>query len=322
MRQERINSVGQALRLAADVMQGAANYGETLGLVHHTAADVRADDGALRACIADVDQARIELEKLQQALKAEIPVAITFVTFARELLKLRLGKTHSVAWDCAGYVGSFEIPRNATGLSQLARRLATYLEENPSAQSIEHDVTAARALALYNSLLAKNRAMTMQRVTMRKALSARDAAFQTLSKRLRNVCKELSHVLSPMDGKWLVLGFNIPGKKQTPEVPENVTVIPIDSSTAEVKWDRAARAEYYHVRLKVQGVDEEPRLVGSRKDTDIMLEDLPANATVEVGISAINSGGESRSAIVIITTGERPHAEESAADILSAEGSA
>ncbi len=61
-----------------------------------------------------------------------------------------------------------------------------------------------------------------------------------------------------------------------------------------LKWDAAARADYYRVFKKVLGVDEDFVAVGSPADLDFTIENLPANATVEIQISAVNTGGESQ----------------------------
>ena len=43
---------------------------------------------------------------------------------------------------------------------------------------------------------------------------------------------------------------------------------------------------------KVQGVDTEFILVGSPGDLDFTLENLPANSTIEIYVTAVNNGGE------------------------------
>ena len=70
-----------------------------------------------------------------------------------------------------------------------------------------------------------------------------------------------------------------------------------------VKWSAAARAEHYRVWIKVNGVDQELRAVGNSTDVGLLLEGLPANSTIQVGVSAVNNGGESAiSGVVTLVT--------------------
>ncbi|MBA4150365.1 MAG: fibronectin type III domain-containing protein, partial [Verrucomicrobia bacterium] len=132
----------------------------------------------------------------------------------------------------------------------------------------------------------------------------RDAAAVALQAALRLLLKELGIVFDPLDPRWLSFGFKKPGAKQTPDAPENVSVVSIDEETAAIKWDPTPRAASYRVRAKVVGVDAEPVLVGSPKDPDFTMEALATDAEVEVTISAINSGGESRGTTVIIAASQ------------------
>ncbi len=130
-----------------------------------------------------------------------------------------------------------------------------------------------------------------------------DAAFALLLKMLRGLVKELSLTLTLDDGRWTAFGFNAPAAKERPETPTNVTAVSVAENAMAVQWDKAPRAEYYRVRIKVVGVDEEPKVVGTPSDTDFMFEELPADAVVEVTISAVNKGGESAlSEVVMVRT--------------------
>ncbi|MFN7140261.1 MAG: fibronectin type III domain-containing protein, partial [Limisphaerales bacterium] len=50
---------------------------------------------------------------------------------------------------------------------------------------------------------------------------------------------------------------------------------------------------------KVQGVDEEFVPVGSPADRDFTIENLPCDAVVEIAVTAVNRGGESRRSAAI-----------------------
>ncbi|MDB6026644.1 MAG: hypothetical protein JWM68_2867, partial [Verrucomicrobiales bacterium] len=124
-------------------------------------------------------------------------------------------------------------------------------------------------------------------------LRVRTENMKELRRYLRVVIDELHLVLPPMDPRWELFGLNRPGSKETPDVPEDVAVAVIDNKRGNVTWPRSARAEYYRVWLRIEGVDAEPRVIGSPSDLDFMLEELPATGEMDVFVSAINSGGES-----------------------------
>lgn len=93
------------------------------------------------------------------------------------------------------------------------------------------------------------------------------------------------------------------GAKAIPAVPQNVIATLIGATSVSLKWDASARAAYYRVWKKVVGVDEEYLPVGSPGDRDFTLEGLPANAQVELLVSAVNNGGESqKSTLAVVQT--------------------
>ena len=119
---------------------------------------------------------------------------------------------------------------------------------------------------------------------------------------MRGLISELETVLDPNDSRWLAFGLNIPGAPATPDVPSHVTAT-LTGSTAAMKWNAGARADYYRIWQKVHGVDDDYVSVGSAADLDFDVSSLPANSTVELAVSAVNDGGESQlSAAVTVTT--------------------
>jgi hypothetical protein len=63
------------------------------------------------------------------------------------------------------------------------------------------------------------------------------------------------------------------------------------------------RAEHYRVWKRVIGVEAEFVNVDSPTDANFTLENLPAHASVEIAVSAVNNGGESdlSASITIVT---------------------
>jgi hypothetical protein len=76
-----------------------------------------------------------------------------------------------------------------------------------------------------------------------------------------------------------------------------------NTTAAAVKWNTAARAEYYRVWIKVHGSTEDYAAVGSPADLDFTNENLPASSTIDIVVSAVNNGGEfAVSEVITVTT--------------------
>ncbi|MBA4147840.1 MAG: fibronectin type III domain-containing protein [Verrucomicrobia bacterium] len=248
-------------------------------------------------------QAKAELLLRLKAFRTAKATGRDYMYVARDVLKPHLGKQYSSAWDETGFVHSLSVPRNEDKLSAGLLSLKAYLTAHPEHENTPLQATAARAATVHNELIAARNAVNRQKTIWELAMTARDLRAAQVRKQLRALIKELSVRLTPLDERWAAFGFNKPGAKVRPDAPTNVTVVSVAENAVAVQWDKAPGAEYYRVSIKVVGVDEEPRVVGTPADTDFMFEELPANAEVEVTISALNNGGESvRSAVVMVRT--------------------
>ncbi|MBA4147501.1 MAG: fibronectin type III domain-containing protein [Verrucomicrobia bacterium] len=238
-------------------------------------------------------QAKAELRERLQAFRTAKAIGRDYMFVARDVLKPHLGKQYSSAWDETGFVHSLSVPRNEDKLSAGLLSLEAYLTAHPEYENTPLQATAARAATVYNELVEARNAVNRQKTTWQLAMTARDLRAAQVRKQLRALIKELSVRLSPLDERWAAFGFNKPGAKVRPDAPTNVAVVSVAENAVAVQWDKSPGAEYYRVSIKVVGVDEEPKVVGTPADTDFMFEELPANADVEVTISAVNKGGES-----------------------------
>jgi hypothetical protein len=95
---------------------------------------------------------------------------------------------------------------------------------------------------------------------------------------VRDLIKELSTILVPLDGRWKTFGLNMPGAKHIPAVPTGL-IVRIIGTDALVQWDAAERAEYYRVFKRVVGIDEELVPVSSQNGLDAVVPGLPANTS-------------------------------------------
>ncbi|MFN7138731.1 MAG: fibronectin type III domain-containing protein, partial [Limisphaerales bacterium] len=164
-------------------------------------------------------------------------------------------------------------------------------------------ITVEKVTARHQALLTKRDDYNQQRGELSKLKGIRDAKASELEKGLRLLLNDLHKKLTPTDPRWVEFGFKKPGARSTPDVPENLTAILIGTNAISMKWSAAARATSYRVWKKVIGEDDDFVPLESRTDLDHTLEGLPGNSTVQVAVSAINNGGESKlSSIVTVNT--------------------
>ncbi len=239
------------------------------------------------------DNGKGDLRDYRLLLNAKALETRQFSMLAKDILRPALGRKYSANWIGTGFTGSLEVPYKPDELEPMVESLDSFLTANPDKESASSNITALKANELYLALYGARSAVIGQEAANRTLLENQNSKFDTISKRLRGMVKELSQVLPPLDSRWLDYGFQIPGLQETPDRPGKITAILLGNNAVAVKWQAAARAEYYRVWVKVNGVDQDLRVVGSPLDLDFTIEGLPLNAVVQIGVSAINNGGES-----------------------------
>ncbi|MBA4148017.1 MAG: fibronectin type III domain-containing protein [Verrucomicrobia bacterium] len=293
MRQNIPVSQGGLLGRMNVAIEAADSHSATVGLVHNTAVTMSFARAAAVLARDARELGKEELRKLRELLETERIATREFALLGRDQLKPALGRLYHPGWDVTGFRGGFRVSERASDLEVWAETFHGYLVRNPDKEVPAHNITAAQAAERYEAIKNARAAVKAQEGALTTLVQKSDAAFALLLKMLRGLVKELSLILAPDDGRWTAFGFNAPATKERPETPTNVTAVSVAENVRAVQWDKAPRAESYRVRIKVVGVDAEPKVVGTPTDTDFMFEELPANAEVEVTISAVNTGGES-----------------------------
>ncbi len=289
------------LAFALALYKGAVEHGITIGLFHITAAIML---GLRTAAVTARDLAeagKLLLSDRRVAVNEAFDEALGFAALARDILKPTFGTQYNSRWDVTGFVGSLAMPTTVDDLLMLLEALKNFFTANPTLEM--GTVTAARAELMFDALSNANAAVANQKTVLNNLLLDKDVKFDALIKGARNLINELETLIDPMDARWLAFGLNKPGALETPEVPTNLSAILIGPTAAAMKWDASARAEYYRVWMKIHGSATDYEAVGSPADLDFTLENLPANSTVEIAVSAVNNGGESAlSEIITVTT--------------------
>ncbi len=242
------------------------------------------------------------MKSLRDGLNAARLQARAFMFLVREILKPIFGSEYSELWNAIGLYGSLEIPQNVDDLVLLLEAVVAYLTANPTV-GVDRNLTAAEAQDVLDALKNARKSVLDQEDAMANMLVVRDQKFAAVRKGLRGLLNELDDVLDPLDPRWKAFGFNMPGADETPDVPTNITAILIGPNAVALKWDPSARAEYYRIWMKIHGAEGEYTAVGSPADLDFTLENLPANSTIDIVVSAVNNGGESAfSEVKTVTT--------------------
>src|SRR5262245_55060408 len=123
------------------------------------------------------------------------------------------------------YVRTLQVPRSLAGVKYKLQKLIAYLTVNPAAESIERNVTAARAQTLLDDIIAKENAVNIQNGVLRQATSAKKGAFNAVRRQITSLTRELTDLMEPLDTRWLAFGLKMPGAFEIPVVPQNVTAI-------------------------------------------------------------------------------------------------
>ncbi len=294
-------NIDGALTLCSSAINGATNFGASLK--HMTAAVLIALRTSLLTAFNNLETGRQVLRDKRAALANVMEQARAYATLAKDVLKPMFGSQYSERWDPTGFRGSLVVADNSEDMLRLLESLKDYFAANAAHEVAGRNITSAQAQVLLDALVTAHDDVLNQKTLVDQLSTARDEKFEALRKGLRDLCNELAVLLDPLDARWLSFGFNKPGADETPDEVESVVATLIGPTAVALKWAASARAAFYHVWKRVQGVDEDYVLIGSPADLDFTLENLPTNATVDIAVSAVNTGGEGpRSTSVTITT--------------------
>ncbi|MFN7141958.1 MAG: fibronectin type III domain-containing protein, partial [Limisphaerales bacterium] len=221
----------------------------------------------------------------------------------RDTLKPTYGFRYNSAWDITGLAGSIAIPMSRARLLPILSGFRIFLTGKPGLHDAEKGITPARVLELYNELDEANGEVQAQVTAVGNLLNARKTATRKLRHRVRATILTLTDLLGPMDMRWETFRLKRPGIKVRPPTPQGVTAILIGPTAVSVKWNRAARAEYYRIRKMVVGVDADWVPLANPADLDYTLENLTPNSTLHITVAAVNNGGESApSEVAVVNT--------------------
>jgi hypothetical protein len=302
MKNKIAQSINGVIAQSAEAEKGAQTHGATIGLVRMTAAVMLVIRTAAILALSLYDAAKKTLADKRVLLDAKVLEVRLLVALARDLLKPARGTPFNQNWEGTGFRESLEVPYNPGNLLVIVRGLEGFYTANPGLESAPHGVTAAAMKLMGDELEEAIGAVNNQEAAVGARKADRDTKLKAVGKSVRDLIKELSTILDPLDPLWKAFGLNLPGAQHIPAVPLNV-IATLMGPNVVVQWGASERAEYYRVFKRVIGVDAELVPVGTQNGLDLVLAGLPANAQVQLAVSAVNNGGESPvSSVVTVQT--------------------
>jgi len=302
MKQERIYTIAGATDSAQMIVAGITELGASVTLLRNPKDEIVEElTNTIMAC-GNHEQGKQVKAARRNALVDAINQSQKFGRLVRDFLKQVFGNEYIDLWTALGFNDSLAVSNLPEELKRILQAIIAYLTNNPALE-VGTVITAARAQALHDALVAAQHGLMSQEANVDVLKNVRDEKYEVLRKRISSVYQELLVELDPLDPRWKKFGFNVPGADETPEQVTGVKVTLIGPTAAAVKWEAAIRASYYRVWIKVHGIEGGYAAVGSPADLDFTIENLPANATIDIVVTAVNNGGESPvSDVITITT--------------------
>ena len=284
---------GDLITACQDIATGETAIGTAAGFAQNKSPNITADVNALLAAREAVEVAKGTLTTYREVIRTVAGTGRELMSLTRDVFKPRLGSEFSDPWKLVGFEDSLAMPKTPAQVQLAVRTLQKYLESNPTFEVAALNITAANAGTLFTQLSNARGAVYNQERVVGTLIEAREAAAEKLRRRFRGFIDEANQLLGPLDPRWKAFGLNMPGAKETPDVPTNVSVVLVGPTAAAAKWGASARADYYRVWMKLHGSTEDYTAMGSPADLDFTLENLPTASELDIAISSVNDGGES-----------------------------
>jgi hypothetical protein len=216
-----------------------------------------------------------------------------FTAKAVNTLKGVLGRQWNSQWAAVGFTdGSLELPRNPLPVLSW---IEAHLRIHSGHQVASMNITAPGAETLKQAIIAAQKAVDEAHAAEKTAKAMRDASLQRLRRRMGLLREELDTLLDPDDARWYQFGFRRPIDGETPDLIEELRLLPAGTGQVLVQWTRARLADNYRVswKLSTAGPDAEPTQVGLFSDLQAVITGLTAGMTITVILTARNASGES-----------------------------
>lgn len=302
MKQNIIKSFGSVTNTGTNIIGGLTELETPLHIVHVPKVKVELDLQALLTANLAYQNGRVLLGERRESVRTLARQGRELAMVTRDMLKPRFGSQYSSVWEILGFQGSLEAPSSPEDVKIVLQAMQAYFLANPTLEVPALGITAALIGTALTNLDAAMIAVNIQDSALGVLRDTRLAALDGLEATIRAFIAELSLRIGPLDPRWKAFGLNVPGADETPDQVTGVTATLIGPTAVAVKWKLASRAEYYRVWFKVHGAPGDYAAAGSPADLDFTLENLPVNSTINIVLTAVNTGGESPVSDVITVT--------------------
>ncbi len=295
------NPVPQAIndifRISKKCQTAANTLGAGIPLMINTSSNIGSNRGNLLQLEGQYQGTLSGLPTLRSAVRTARGNAIDFARKARGWLENSYGHRWSESWRQVGFIhDSLQIPtEDDAELAALLERMEYFFTHNPTQQNADPkvNVTAARAAQFAGALSTAESTLDAKERLSADHKLARDGAKLALRQRLSGLIGELKQRISDSDPRWLEFGLNLPSAPNVPKVPADVAVNTNTPNEFFITCAPAQYATHYRFFTKRPGLDPEPVHVGNSDEPMFHLAGLTAGETLEVYVTAANSGAES-----------------------------
>jgi len=230
-----------------------------------------------------------------QLLRTADSNAKGFITAAIKVISLSLGNAWSDAWVATG------LPDKTAGMPGTQDKrfaalggLAAYFTANPTMEvtTPKLTVTAALAETRYQAFSDARQAVANALSNSAAKMMPRDNAVAAFKACYRSAVDEIGECISDDDPRWYDFGLNRPADGAQPGLPMHVVASAIGSGRVLVQLAGARRANSFNYYRQITGTDPKPVKVQNTQGTQLVIDNLPAGATVQITVAAVNDAGE------------------------------
>ncbi len=293
--------------LCEDMIDGLDKKGVAIGVKQWTKDVMEAKFGAAFTAQSTYDAAQKGERDGTTARNIANSNAKGFIASVKSIFVKAFGSAPSKDWEAIGYKpGTTAMPDSPEDRAQVLAGIRDYLTANLGKQFTNDDLafTSAHAGELYDALDGARTALNGMVAARVQAKAARDFAIADLRNAMSGLINELYSILPDESAFYYYFGLVPPAGSSAPGVPDGVSGHQVGANAIAFGWAASPRAEKYRPFKKVEGVDSDFAPLDLTTETQVLLENLPAKATVHFQVTAYNAAGESaRSAAVSVTLG-------------------
>lgn len=281
--------------LAADMSDGFQNHDP--GIAQNTPAKL---DAELRAA-KDTERAFAKAGQNETAALTSRNIANSNVKAALFLAKRQLTDVPG-AFSLIFPAGTSEILDDIPARLSLLEKIADYLKDHPDQAVEPKNFTEAKLRDTHSALVSARSALNAAVSARVETKGQRDAADETLRKRLSALIKELANpgMFAPDDDRWYAFGLVPPAGILRPGIaPDNLMLRLIGPGSVRAAWSDTPRSHRFRPYYQVEGRDADFIALPVEDDLDLLLENLPPTGLLKFYVIATNPSGDSPKSAVV-----------------------